>query len=58
MDKEEITNDGEMFCNWSYKAMMEYLKKISDGHEKININLGIIDLWWNFTENYLLTRIL
>ena len=44
MDKEEITNDGEMSCNCSHKAMMEYLKKISDGHDKIDINLGIIDL--------------
>ena len=44
MDKEEITNDGEMFCNWSYKAMMEYLKKFCDGHDKININLRISDL--------------
>ena len=44
MDKEEITNDGEMFCNWSYKAMMEYLKKNCDGRDKININLRIRDL--------------
>ena len=44
MDKEEITNDEEMFCNCSYKAIMEYLKKISDGPDKININLEIIDL--------------